>query len=635
MIQIGQIALLLSIPLLIILIIGCFIYQRYEKDDVYRTYIHHCVSLIFVLHTVSFLILVRAHLLSDLSVTNIITNTHSTQPMIYKIVGLWGNHEGSMLLWQWVLSLYTYSILFARKLPGPLLCKTLMHQSILNIFFIAYILITSNPYIQIPYNRIIDGMELNPILQDIVLSIHPPLVYAGYIGLSLPMTLTMSNLLLKNLYYKEWLYYIKLYNTISWIFLTIGIFLGSWWAYYELGWGGWWFWDPVENASLMPWIISSALMHCILASKTSNALTRWTVILSLASFYSSILGTFFVRSGFLDSVHSFSSDNNRGHFILTLLVLLLLYSIYIYIYYAGYILTNPISSIITKEGLILLNQFFFVSMYLIVAIGTFYPVIYTIITNKGITIGPSFYNQALIPVVLPYIILMAITSYVLWNKNLDLLLYRQSIKGYLLFFIGILTGTTALLFLLDYEGPVALYIYMPVLIWSAFYITKALFTRKVMESTAATISHIGVILFLAAVTIWHCFHEEKHLIMHPGEQLRINGLDYILRDVNVIKGPNYESFYGSFVLLKDGYIVGCLFPEKRYYYVQDFYTSKVDIHSNILCDAHVIIGDGSIITGWEISIYLYTFMSWIWASCFILVASGFIIMWRHMHDQKY
>ncbi len=633
MIQIGQIALLLSIPLAVMLIIGCLMHREEGDENAYRAYIYSCTSVIFILHTISFLVLMRAHLLSDLSVTNIISNTHSTQPMVSKIVGLWGNHEGSMLLWQWVLSLYTYSILFTRKLPSSLLYKTLMHQSILSLFFTTYIMVTSNPYLQISYNRLVDGMELNPILQDIVLSIHPPLVYAGYIGLSIPMSLTISNLLLKNNYYKGWLYYVKLYNTISWIFLTIGIFLGSWWAYYELGWGGWWFWDPVENASLMPWIISSALMHCVLSANKSNTLVKWTVVLSLSSFYSSILGTFFVRSGFLDSVHSFSSDNNRGYFILTLLILLFLYMAFIYSFYIRYLSPNYIVSIVSREGLIMLNQFFFVSMYFIVAVGTFYPVIYTMISGKGITIGPSFYNQAMVPIVLPYIVLMGITSYLGWKKRQTI--HDTELVKHILFFIGLLIGTSFLLYLLNYKGPIVLYIFTPVLLWSLISTTKPMLTAESKQSMAMVLSHMGVIMFLAAVTIWHCFHEEKHLIMYPGEQLHINGLDYILRGVNVIKGPNYESFYGSFTLMKDGYVVGCLFPEKRYYYVQDFYTSKVDIHSNLLCDAHAIIGDGSIITGWEISIYLYTFMSWIWASCLVLVVSGLIIMWRHMHNQNY
>lgn len=622
MLQLAQISFFLTIPLLLVLVTVCCLYKKEEDEHVCRAFIYSLVSLIFILNTLSFMVLVQAHVLCDYSVTNVATNSHSTQPMIYNIIGLWGNHEGSMLLWQWILSVYTYSIIYARRIPINILRKTLMVQSILNIYFILYIYITSNPYIQIPFNRLIEGVELNPILQDIVLSIHPPLVYAGYIGLSIPMSITIGYLTQGHLHFGIWLYYIKLYNTISWLFLTVGIFLGSWWAYYELGWGGWWFWDPVENASLMPWILSTALMHSIIAAKKTGTHTKWTIVLSLFSFYSSVIGTFFVRSGFLDSVHSFSSDNNRGYFILALLVVLLIYIGYTYHKYSKHTDNKELTSIISNDGLILINQLFFACFYVVVAIGTFYPIIHNLFFSTSITIGPSFYNQILVPIAIPSVVLMCIATYLRWQGNLVFQFYNKDSAILLHTYIGIMLSTTLSLYMLDYNGPIILYLCLPILLWAFFSILKSIMSKNSTHNSTAAIAHLGVVVLVSSIALWYCFQKEKHFILSTGDKIRLGDYVYMLQGVNIIKGPNYDASYGSFIVTKKNVIVGMLFPEKRYYSVQDFYASKVDIQSSMLNDIHIMIGDGSIFTGWEISLYIYLFMPFLWISAFIFIIAA-------------
>lgn len=635
LIQIANIISLLSVTLLFLVIISTYIYKNKYSSGYGVSILYMVTSIYFMYNTILFVILVITHIQSDVSVINAFTNTHSTQPILYRIIGLWGNHEGSMLLWEWILSLYTYTLLFLRKLPIQLFKHTVLAQFTLNIFFLLFIIITSSPYLQITYNRILEGTELSPILQDIVLSIHPPLVYAGYIGLSVPLSITIGYLRTYGIHIKPWIYYIQVYNTISWSFLTIGIFLGSWWAYYELGWGGWWFWDPVENASLMPWILSTSLMHSIQATKKTHVLTKWTIVLSTLCFYSSIIGTFFVRSGFLDSVHSFTSDTHRGYYILTILVILCFYLIYMYAMYSKYIELKYIYSLLSKEGLILLNQFYFVSFYLIVAIGTFYPILYNMLSNKSITIGPSFYNQALIPITLPFILLLSYTSYINWHGIRDMYhIKKEDFRRSLLYAVGICIGIYSFAYTVNYNGPVILYVYLPSLLFALLYIIIGAIKKHKQWSASVVLGHIGVLMLLLSITLWYINNEEKHLIMHPGDQVVLNDNTYVLRGIDVIRGPNYESYYGSFLISKSNKVTGVLFPEKKYYYVQDFYASKVDINSNVFQDIHAIIGNGGTNSGWEISIYVYSNMSWIWFSSVFMV-TGAILTLLHKKRKKH
>lgn len=626
----GHYMSLTAILLLIIIIIQSILYKKENKKS-YKISIEIIISVYFILITFSFLLLLKSHILSDLSIMNVINNTHSKQPLIYKICALWGNHEGSMLLWCWILSVYTYSTLFLRKINIELLRHTIITQSFINLFFLLFTLLTSNPFLQVFY-RSIEGKELNPILQDIVLVIHPPFVYLGYLGLSIPFALTIAFLIKQRNNTNIWLYYVHIYNTISWCFLTFGIFLGSWWAYYELGWGGWWFWDPVENASLMPWILSTALLHTTISTKKTKTLTKTTIYLSLFTFYSSILGTFFVRSGLVDSVHSFASDSNRGLLIFIFISILSIYCISLLIKHTRYIKYENILEIFSKEGLILLNQFFFISFYITVLIGTFYPTLHFYFLKESITVGPSFYNQILIPILVPFFILMNTTLYLHWNslKKFNIKLHTNEI----IYIIGTIIGIYIFLYLESYHRFNILLLFIPLLIWSIIKHLKSIVFNKEKKSYSMIFSHFGVTIFISSVLLWYCLHKESHQIMFPGDRYQLDNYQYIFKGINIIKGPNYDAFYGSFLILKENIVVGILFPEKRHYLIQNFYASKVDIHSNLLYDVHAIIGDGNLYTGWTTSFYTYPFLSWIWISSLFLIIGGIYSIYTQIKKKQ-
>nr|NP_044789.1 heme lyase [Reclinomonas americana]AAD11904.1 heme lyase [Reclinomonas americana] len=620
----GHFLIIIAIFLLIIIFFKSFFYNKQNKI-IYKNQIQILISIYFFILTLSFFSLLESHLFSNISIINILNSTHSKQPLIYKICALWSNHEGSMLLWCWILSIYTYSLLFLRKLTIDFFRSTILIQSLINLFFLFFILFTSNPFLQI-IDRFLDGKQLNPILQDIVLSIHPPLVYLGYLGFSIPFSLTIAYLFNHSKETQAWLFYIQKYNLISWCFLTFGIFLGSWWAYYELGWGGWWFWDPVENASLMPWILSTALLHSILNTKKSNTLTKTTIYLSFFCFYSSLLGTFFVRSGLIDSVHSFASDSNRGQFIFCFLFFLFLIFIYLILKYNKYIFSKDIRNLFSKEGLISLNQFFFISFYIIILIGTFYPTIHYFFFKQSITIGPSFYNQMIIPILVPFFIFMISSLYFHW-ESIKIKKIFFSTKE-LLFIFCFSTAIFSFLFFENYQRFYILYLFIPFLVWSILKHFYSFFIFKKYNSFSMLISHFGVTIFILSVLLWYCFYKESHQIMYPGDRHFFNHYEYIFKGINLIKGPNYDAFYGSFLILKNNTINGTLFPEKRHYYIQDFYASKVDIHSNFFDDVHAIIGDGNLYTGWSTSFYVYPFLSWIWFAGFLLVLGGLVSIFK-------
>lgn len=609
----GHLLLIFSIVIAFLIFFTTFVKNQKQNKNFYvRT-----ISILNIIITIALLVMLYLHIASDFSIMNVLKNSHSLQPMLYKITGFWGNHEGSMLLWLWILSLYTYTLILLKNIPYIFLKKILRVLLVVNMFFITYVLVTSNPFLQIKY-LVLDGTELNPILQDIVLTIHPPLIYCGYIGLTIPMALTVSYLQNTDKYFKIWLYYIRIYNTISWVFLTCGILLGSWWAYYELGWGGWWFWDPVENVSLMPWILSTAALHHLSTIHKKEDFQKWTYILVVASFYTTILSTFFVRSGLIDSVHSFTADSNRGLFIFLFSFFFFIYYVcvfYKYAYLTIYPSTKPFS-ITSNRGYVLLNQIFLSSFYILVILGTFYPTIHFYIFHTSITVGPSYYNQMLATIIIP---LTLLTSFSIDSKTK---LYN---KYYLLYMLAaIIISVTGIIYVYtkSYNGPFFLYFMIPILSHFFMKITfLCIHNRKIISKTVF-IAHTAFILFISSVVLWFCFRKEHHLVLYPGDNFIFDKYTYVFKGINIIKGPNYDAFYGLYSILKSNTLVANLFPEKRHYIVQNFYSSKVDIHSNLLEDLHVIVGDGNLYSGWATTFYNYPFMSCIWICGAFLCIGG-------------
>lgn len=597
------------------------------------------------LFSISLIISIYYHIENNFLVSSAFSSVHSSQPILFKITSVWGSHSGSMLLWCFLMSAYHYIFcLFVVKKTlynYEMIRKSTKLFSTFIIFFIIYMMLTSNPLLRL--NQInYEGNELSPVLQDIILSIHPPIIYIGYLGCIIPFIISLASF---NNYGqklpKEIIYCMKWFSRISWIFLTIGILLGSWWAYYELGWGGFWFWDPVENASLLPWLIVTIFLH-----ESFSSLLSWRVI-GFLSFYSSVLGTFFVRSGFLDSVHSFASDNQRGAWILFFLIssfAWFLYNIIRYIYNGDK--GKNLQTKFEYDKIAIWSQMILLIFYIIILVGTFFPAIYNQFYEEGISIGPSFYNKMMIPFLFPTLILMTFSSY-FWRISFIEWIKVRRLFSYI---TGIFLGFLFTLLIFKYEdlfillncheyyhiiwNPIIISIISLYLILNnikqSIFNFKRIYSKKgshlkhirrrLIYSTGVLIIHMGVGVGILGLSLWTLFSKEKHIVMFPGDQEHFANKTWIFREVNFLKGPNYDSFYANFSILKDNLLCGILFPEKRCYHFQNTFSTKVDIQSNFFTDYHIIIGDGNIYTGWITHLYYFPFISFLWLSglCFIV-----------------
>lgn len=597
-----------------------FILFRDKKNDSF-----FLTSFGFVCFSLSFYLDVYSHLEENFSILTIYQSTHSLQPLLYRISSVWGSHSGSMLLWIWLLSSITFLFdCFHLKSPQYFNVKQsiIKNQNLLLIFFSAYTFFTSNPFLNLPL-CIFDGMELNPVLQDIVLAIHPPFIYLGYLFTSLLFSTTISILSFPNEDIRECFKIIIKYARLAWVFLTLGISLGSWWAYYELGWGGFWFWDPVENASLLPWILLTALLH--------TNYQRVTLILSFLSFYSCVLGTFFVRSGLLDSVHSFASDQSRGLWILCFLLLLL--TLFFFKFKNNIHLVHFANSHKQSHDLSQIKQWnivFSIWIYITVLLGTFYPSIHQLIFQEGITLGPHFYHSMIFPIIIPMIIFMIFSAK--YNDTIRFSLVKWSNNTSL--FIGVSSGLLFWLFIQNFHLIIKFFS-IPLIFLSILLILELIksiihyfrYTHS-LRSIGFILSHFGFALAILGLSLWNHFSSEKHLIMFPGDCVHFGGLQWVFREVNFLKGPNYDSLYGNFLLLKDHQICGVLFPEKRHYLINNYYSTKVDIQSHWFSDIHAIIGDGNLYTGWSVHLYYYPFISFLWIGTFLLALGIAIEFWK-------
>lgn len=583
-------------------------YRKYALDKLYLL-----ILINFVLISISMLCLCICFILSDFSIINIIEHSHSDLPLIFKISAMWGNHEGSILLWTWIISFYSmiYCIYYTRtESTLPISTVQLSIQGTILLFFISFTEFSSNPFLTVclPFEN---GGELNPVLQDPVLAIHPPLIYFGYIGSIVPFSILMSSLILR--YEHKWIFFTaQVWSIMTWSFLSLGILLGSWWAYYELGWGGWWFWDPVENSSLVPWVFGTSLIHAFLYS---SLWTRfWTILLSFFTFLSSILGTFFVRSGFLESVHSFANDSSRGVFLFFFFIGVVIFSFLVLYTNRHYLVI-----FLREEKLHLGNiQLSILSlMSLVILFGTFYPFLYKIIFDESISVGSSFFNGLIGPIVGSFILLMCL-MYLSWNGARPKLSVLNS------FIISFLLGGWSLLFfkgiLNHHENLSTIYLGI-ITIFGILLVTYHIFNSFFVH-IGMVLSHLGFLLFFLGAIFSSSFQHEISQVLHIGDTLHFRDFDYVLQSTNLLDGPNYTSFYGTLVQLKEGAPTVSFYPEKRYYYIQGFYATKPYVISSLAKDFYVLIGDGNPLDGWEIKIYENPAMSWIWIGGLLVIVGG-------------
>jgi cytochrome c-type biogenesis protein CcmF len=578
-------------------------------------FIFTSLQLIFVF--LSFICLIISFINSDFSNEIVYNNSHTTKPLFYKISGTWGNHEGSLLLCLLILVLFIFIFLITSKRePKKYQIFTLLFQEVIIIGFFLFLLITSNPFNHLfPAPK--EGLGLNPILQDPILAIHPPILYLGYIGSSIVLSSSIAAII-QNYVNSQWAKNLKNWVIISWFFLTIGIVLGSIWAYYELGWGGFWFWDPVENISLMPWLCLTALVHSVIVLEKRSMLATWTLILSISSFTLSMCGTFLVRSGILNSVHAFANDPKRGVFILIFLFLLIIISLFIFFVFYKEIKIEQKSFLFSKEISILINNWFMMYFLSVVLIGTVYPIFLEVIANEKISVGPPFYNKLLIPFLIPFLFFMSIGPSMKWirhnikliNVRLILLFLLSSFVSYLILIRTNLNTlfTTILL-------VVSIYL---------FFITVRDFFIKNQKNFSQKISHFGFSLLILSIVLNGIFSSEVITNIKIGEKYEFSNGSIYFENIKSSKKQNYMSFVGTFRIIENNNKEILFRPELRIFNQPITITSEADIKTNFIGDKFLVM---NLVKGneyYNIRYQTKPFMIWIWLSA-ILMGSGALI----------
>ncbi|MBL4758421.1 MAG: heme lyase CcmF/NrfE family subunit [Rhizobiales bacterium] len=589
----------------------------------------------FLFVAFAFACLVALYVRSDFSVLNVWENSHSAKPLLFKVTGAWGNHEGSMLLWVLILAFFGALVaLFGDNLPPRLRANSLAVQGWISIAFLLFILITSNPFARL-FPVPLDGQDLNPILQDISLAIHPPLLYAGYVGFSMAFSFAIAALI-EGKIDAAWARWVRPWTLLAWMFLTAGISMGSWWAYYELGWGGWWFWDPVENASFMPWLAGTALLHSALVMERRDALKVWTILLAILTFSLSLLGTFLVRSGVLTSVHAFAVDAERGVFILVIMGIFIGGALTLFAWRAPRLRQGGLFAPISREGALVLNNLFLATATAAVFIGTLYPLLLEGLTGEKISVGAPFFNKTFGPLMVPLLILVPFGPMLAWKRG-DLLAVAQRLAVVAAFAL-VVAG--AVYWSLN-GGPVLAALGIGLAAWLiGGAIFEILWRVKFMRAPFAEafrragglprsawgtmLAHGGlgvVLLGIVGVTSWKT---EIITTIAPGETLIVAENEITFEGISSREGPNYSEEVARFTVRREGEVVATLEPAKRLYTVRRQPTTEAGIKSFIGGDLYLVLGEATGDGSYIIRIYDNPLVTLIWIGTYIMVLGGMV-----------
>ncbi|MFO1154738.1 MAG: heme lyase CcmF/NrfE family subunit [Rhodospirillales bacterium] len=583
--------------------------------------------------------LMLAYVSSDFSVLSVASNSHSTKPLLYKIAGTWGNHEGSMLLWVLILAIFGAALaLTGGNLPPSLKARALAVQAAIAAGFHLFILFTSNPFTRLEPPPA-DGRGLNPLLQDPGLAFHPPFLYLGYVGFSMAFSFAVAALI-EGRVDAAWARWVRPWTLAAWVFLSVGIGLGSWWAYYELGWGGWWFWDPVENASLLPWLAGTALLHSAIVVEKRDSLKAWTVFLAILTFSLSLLGTFLVRSGVLTSVHAFATDPARGAFILALLVLIIGSSLALFAWRGPSLRATGIFRPISREGALLVNNLLLGTATATVLLGTLYPLLAEAIGGAKVSVGAPFFNATFVPLMTPLVVLMAIGPLLPWKRG-DLLPALRKLR--IAAAAAVLVGGLSFLWFdpRSLIGVFGLVLAAWLLVGTLVELSERvrLFRASATESwqrlsrlprsaLGMTLAHAGLAVLIAGVTASSVWKQEKILVMASGMTTTIAGYAITFDSAARGPGPNYEALRGQLTARAGERVVALLTPERRFYAVERQETTEAAIVPRPVGDLYAVIGEeqrtGAGDQGWVVRLYFEPLVQWIWGGVLIMVAGGLI-----------
>jgi cytochrome c-type biogenesis protein CcmF len=570
---------------------------------------------------VSFAVLMNAFVVDDFSVKYVANNSNTDLPSMFKISAVWGAHEGSLLLWAMILAGWSVAVsLFSKRLPAEVLNHILVVLGFISIGFLLFLLVTSNPFERLDIIPL-QGRELNPLLQDFGLIIHPPMLYMGYVGMAIPFAFVLSSLVRGQLD-STWLRWSRPWTLIAWAFLTFGITLGSWWAYYELGWGGWWFWDPVENASFMPWLVATALVHSLSVSEKRGAFKHWTVLLAISGFSLSLLGTFLVRSGILTSVHSFASDPARGLFILIFLVIVIGGSLTLYAWRANLMRSSNSFAPLSRESGLLINNILLVAAMLSVFLGTLYPLLLDSLGLGKISVGPPYFDAVFVPIMIPAVLVMVIGPFLRWKKD-----NTSRVFGLLkTVWIGVAALFLVALFLTDNIFVLlAVFLFIWIVLHSLVLLTQRL-QQKGRPSSAffgMILAHIGIAVFVLGATVTTQHGIEKDLKMELNETIDIKGYQFTFKGVDNFNYENYQGHKGIIEVAYAGEKIATLKPEKRQY-VTGMPMTEAAIDPSLYRDLYVALGESLGDDAWSLRLYYKPLIRLIWLGG-ILIALGALL----------
>ncbi len=629
--ELGHYALVLALGLALVQAIVPIVGAR-RNDDVLMAVAGPTAIAQFCFVAFAFVALVTCYLRSDFSVVNVFENSHSAKPLIYKISGVWGNHEGSMLLWVLILSLFGALVaLLGSNLPAKLKANVLAVQSWIAVAFVLFILGTSNPFLRIvepPF----EGRDLNPILQDPGLAIHPPLLYVGYVGLSISFSFAMAALL-EGRIDAAWARWVRPWTLLAWMFLTLGIAMGSYWAYYTLGWGGWWFWDPVENASFMPWLAATALLHSALVMEKRNALKVWTILLAILAFSLSLIGTFLVRSGVLTSVHAFATDPTRGVFILAILVLFIGGGLGLFALRAPLLKQGGLFAPISREGALVLNNLLLVSACAAVLVGTLYPLALEAVTGDKISVGPPFFNATFGPLFAALLVFVPFGPLLAWKRG-DILGVAQRLVGA----VGVAAITAAVIFAMESGGSVL----VPFAVGLAMFVMAGAVT-DVIERTGllrvplrtalargrglprsawgSAFAHFGLGVTLLGIVGETQWSVERLAELRPGQAISIRRMELHFDEMTTRQGPNYRELVARFTVRRYGEVV-VLEPSKRTYPSRGSSTTQSALLSRGVSQLYVSLGEVGADGALAVRIYYKPLVLLIWIGALVMVVGG-------------
>ncbi len=585
----------------------------------------------FALTALSFGALMWAFVTSDFSLKLVVANSHSAKPMLYKISGTWGNHEGSMLLWVLIVTLFgAMAAWFGGGLPPTLRARVLSVQSAIAVAFFAFILFTSNPFLRLATPPF-DGQDLNPLLQDPGLAFHPPFLYLGYVGLSMSFSFAVAALI-EGRIDAAWGRWVRPWTLAAWVFLTIGIALGSWWAYYELGWGGFWFWDPVENASFMPWLLAAALLHSAIVVEKRESLKSWTILLAILAFGFSLIGTFIVRSGLLTSVHAFANDPERGVFILMIMAFFMGGALILFALRAGAMEAKGVFGVVSRESALVMNNLLLAVACFVVFVGTMWPLLAEMFFDRKLSVGPPFFNAAFTPFMVALGLIMPIGSVMPWKRaGIKRALYPLRYVFVLALAVGGLafamqTGRSML-------GPIGLFLGAWLIMGTG--VELALRTgrgsnrlqrlrRLPRADWGKATAHAGMGVTIAGVAGLTAWSLDDIRVAQIDQPFDVGSYTLTLRGVEELRGPNYLSTMANVTLSQDGQVIAQLQPEKRFYPVAQMPTTEAAIDYNLLRDVYVVIGDAQTGGGWAVRTYIKPLTNWIWIGCAMMALGGLL-----------